>query len=192
MNAKRLIAFAVAAAVGGPAWSEDGVRPLWSYPNASSMDDAGPDHANDADPNGLAASPFGALSGSASAEAPQNPYDLKPTQTPSDPSAPGVDLYSVPEANSPHAGQLNSELDLELHDPLAQPKEFTPNAELYGNTTAAKPAAARKTAEPLNGDPLGTLGFNPYDANSLLAPTTRPSTSTPSSEANPLVPGLPR
>jgi hypothetical protein len=29
----------------------------------------------------------------------------------------------------------------------------------------------------LNGDPLGTLGFNPYDANSLLAPSGRPAKS---------------
>ncbi len=27
----------------------------------------------------------------------------------------------------------------------------------------------------LNGDPLGTLGFNPYDASSLLAPSGRPA-----------------
>jgi hypothetical protein len=241
MNAKVLLALALAAAIGGPAWSEDYSRNLGFYPDpqGSPTDDAddeggdasffGPDggltarggenpneilfapgpnapnpHAPSASPyaNPAAANPhgggatdaYGPVDGTAAAGG-QNPYEI---QSAPGPSAPSVNPYAEPAAANPYradsdaTGRQNSALDqglgARLYDPLGARQQASAHGESYDGASTPNPYAAnpygagKPRTEELNGDPLGTLGFDPYDAKSLLAPKGKP--------ANPAASGL--
>ncbi len=83
-------------------------------------------------------------------------------------------------------GGLDQGLGESLDESPAAPRQPSPYGESYGGASAANPYGAGKPkAGELNGDPLGILGFNPYDAKSLLAPKTRPASpaaSAPTSD----------
>ena len=176
--------------------------PMGPYGLEAAPNPYGPNpYAPGTDPYGVDAMSSGADHGT-SAEAPKSPYDLEAAPNPyaPNPYAPGGNPYAVPDGATPRsagpggAGQQNSELDMEFRDPLTPSKRPSPSEEL-GRTTAhgTNPSGASKTgAEPLNGDPLKILGFNPYDAQSLLAPKGRsvPSGAT-AAGTDPLGPGLP-
>ncbi len=68
-------------------------------------------------------------------------------------AGPSLNPYDISAAN-PHAAGSGSAVGL-------------PAERRYGQDPAGRRV--------LNGDPLGTLGFNPYDASSLLAPSRRPA-----------------
>ncbi len=170
----------------------------WEWnPNDPQPDPYAPNpYAPGADPyaNPAAANPYGgnatsaydALGASAAARGP-NPNDF---QSASDLYAPNpyapVDYADPAAANRNGAGSaatnqqtsgLDQGLGESLFDPLAAPAQRHP----YGGASASdrygssRDDAGGPKTEELNGDPLGTLGFNPYDAKSLLAPKTRPA-----------------
>ena len=108
----------------------------------------------------------------ADARSQRNPYDLFPTRNA---YAPSSDLYGEDPTSSLERG--NDVVDRNIYDPLGAPRsgqsgDVDSVTEPYGLSPYAEPKP--KSPEP-KGD-AGILGFNPFDPNSILAPT-HPSTA---------------
>ena len=192
MNQKKLFALALAAAVAGPAWSQnsDDSNPAgtdsspykYSSPFGSDGNPYGvyrnPYGSSDAPAGGLGSEPSGlnpyagqtpgGLDGSSSGSS-LDPYGLRGGDALQQPQGEQPNPYAT--QTLPSAG-FGADLDsngLRADDPMKTYDAEPPNP--YGSDSldeGASPARARTKAPAAGGDPSGLMGFNPYDANSIL------------------------
>ena len=195
MNPKALLALALAAAIGGPALSQDALRDTDSNPygyGANSDENSGdPYRTNSDSASGRTdSSPYGGET--PSSEGAGGGSTGGPGQTSSTPNA---DPYAESNATSPFDEDLaemnrrDREYDRKADDgaynPLRPPKQLNPYGfNLHDAGRSASGGARPKPAE-LNGEASGALGFDPNDIDSILVPKSRPGSDLRNSSTTP-------
>src|SRR5208337_3166907 len=166
MKARVLIAFALAAAIGGRAWGQD-TNQFWSDPyGKASTDGAGGDMMSNGFDSGT------------SAEAPMGPYGLEAAPNPYGPNpyAPGTDPYGVDAMSSGADHGTSAEAPKSPYDLEAAPNPYAPNPYAPGGNPYAVPDGAT----PRSAGPGGAGQQNSeldMEFRDPLTPSKRPSPS---------------
>jgi hypothetical protein len=212
MESKAFLALALIAVIGRPAWGQDSSPNMNSDPYSHSDDRSAADGADvggsEGERPGASLCGGDATSGGAGGESMAGAGASSTASADPCRRAPVAEALPDPgqATSNPYEADLARSLQRDrdayerVYDPLKPPKELpSPSygasaSDSYGLGLGARepPAAAQPKYHEFNGDPLGTLGFNPYDVNSILAPKSpRGGPGARPSAANPLGSPLP-